>query len=192
MKEILDHISLVYKKNTMKHIVLKNRTNEKFEEWSSFCTRLSKYLDCQIMPGGNAFQPCFSAQVEIMKIYKPPFQCKKSLVLLKSFIEPYWCIYGMFQAFDGAFPDKNLPKADVRYQPSIIFSKKPEYDAYNSEIKKSVLSEFVNSNFLDPSSLFNNELKEKIPLYSNSIFCPEPKLYNYIFDSITLDKFHVI
>ena len=176
----------------MKQIVLENRTKEKFEEWSSFCSRLSKSLDLEIIPGGNAFQPCFNAQIELLKIIEPPFRCVKSLMLLKSFIEPYWCVYGMYHAFDGSFEDKNLPKADVRYKSSVIFSEKPEYELYSSKIKDIVSVEHSSAEFLLAKNLFDLKPEVEISLYSDSALCPEPKLYNYIFDALNLDNFHVI
>lgn len=177
-KKLIDEF---YKDDDIRLIIKDKMQDANFQKWEDLLVHLKDSFKKDVYSTSSTFLPCYSCEFVIDAKQGDSLWFARTIQLKKSFIEPYWCIYGSFLAFE------KTSKENLSHKPSMILSEKGIYGEYMRALKSEITSLHKKAVFVDVLSM--SVPYDKYPLN----YCKEKQtLYNYFFSSLEFKDFHFI
>ncbi len=177
-KKLIDEY---YKEDDIKLIVKEQMKDSNFQKWEDLIVHLKDSFKKDVYDTSSAFMPCYSCEFVIDAKQGDSLWFARTIQLKKSFIDPYWSIYGMFMAFE------KTSKENISHKPSMITSDKGIYGEFMRAIKAEIHSLNKNASFVS-----HQEMKKPYEKYDLAYCNGKQSYYNYFFSSLDFEDFHNI
>ena len=170
-----------YKQEDIKLIQKEKMQDANFQKWEDFMGHIKDGFKKDVYSTSSPFMPCYSCEFVIEAKQGDSLWFARTIQLKKSFIEPYWSIYGLFVAFE------KTSKENISHKPTMVLSDLGIYGEYMRALKSEIKSMDKKATFVDIQ-----EMREDFEKYDLNYCKGKQTIYNYFFTALEFEDYHIL